>query len=252
MRITLLIILLLAANAPSWANSVSSENLQKLRQYGEYLPRLVSGDQPINLQIGDTPPEASERLLSLQDYANKLRMLHLEQVARADRLEAQSQRRSWLDGIAQDYAGRGAYFDTELQLLWTRCAFGQEWSLEGDCSGVAQTLPLAQAQLAATEYQFNGYDDWRLPSVDELQSIVSCVYSESLSAADSEQCRNNSSILAVDAKLFPNSPEGIYWSYSQSPRRSYFNQAVDSSSGQIHHVDHAYSYYLRLVRSTNY
>ncbi len=252
MRISFLIILLLTVNAPSWANTVSSENLQKLQQYGAYLPRIAGGDQPINLQISDTPPEASERLQALQDYANKLRVLYLEQVARANQLEAQRQRRAMLDGIAQDYAGRGAYFDTELQLLWARCAFGQEWTLAGDCSGAAQTLSLEQAQSAAAAYLFNDYDDWRLPSVDELRRVVDCADTQLQSALNSEQCRDSYLILAAEAQLFPNSPDGIYWSQSQSPKRSYFKQAVDSASGEIHHVDQAYSYYLLLVRSTDY
>ena len=252
MRTILLLTLLFVASAPSWAEPVSSESLQKLRQYGEYLPRIASGDQPINLQISDTTPEASERLETLQDYANKLRLLHLEQVARDDRLQVQRQRRAWLDGIAQDYAGRGAYFDTELQLLWVRCAFGQEWTLEGGCGGAAQTLSLAQAQSVAAEYQFNDYDDWRLPSADELRSIVSCASAESQSVPNSEQCHNDPFIVVVNDELFPNSPNGIYWSQSQSPKRSYFKQAVDFISGEVHHVDNAYSYYLRLVRSTDY
>ena len=252
MRTTLLLILLLAISSLSWANTVSNEDLQKLQQYGAYLPRIASGDQPINLQISDTPPEASERLQALQDYANKLRVVYLEQVARANQLEAQRQRQAMLDGIAQDYAGRGAYFDTELQLLWTRCAYGQEWTHEGSCDGEAQTLSLEQAQLAAVEYSFNNYDDWRLPSSDELQNVVACADPESSSASSSEQCRDGSLIFAANGQLFSNNPEGIYWSQSQSPKRSYFNQAVDSSSGEIHHADHAYSYYLRLVRSTNY
>ena len=252
MRISFLIILLLTVNAPSWANTVSSEDLQKLRQYGAYLPKIVSGDQPINLQISDTPPEASERLQALQDYANELRLLYLKQVARADQLEAQRQRQAWLDGIAQDYASRGVYFDSELQLLWARCAFGQKWTLAGDCSGAAQTLSLPQARAIAVEYELDDYNDWRLPNANELRSIVSCVRASPQSSLNSEQCHDNSFAAAVGNQLFPNNPSGIYWSQSQSPKRSYFNQAVDSSSGKIHHVDHAYSYYLRLVRSTDY
>ena len=252
MRITLLIILLFATSSLSWASTVSSENLQKLQQYGAYLPRISSSNQSINLPISGTPPEASERLQALQDYANKLRLLYLEQMAQADQLEAQRQRLAKLNSIAQDYAGRGAYFDYELQLLWARCAFGQQWTRANDCSGTAQTLTLAQAQGIAAEHRFSGDDDWRLPSADELRSIASCNGVVSREALAEDQCQDNSFAAVVGNQLFPNNPVGIYWSQSQSPKRSYFNQAVDSSSGKIHHVDQAYSYYLRLVRSTDY
>ena len=251
-RTTLLLIFLLFTSSPSWANQVSSENLAKLRQYGTYLPRLSGGGQTINLQVNDPSLRASEQLRILQEYASHLHLLYLDRVARADQLEAQRQRETLLDGIAQDYAERGTYFDTELQLLWTRCAFGQEWTMAGDCGGVAQMLTLAQAQLIAAEYQLNGYDDWRLPSVDELLSIVSCAGADSQSSWDSGQCQDNAFALAVGNQLFPNNPVGVYWSQSQSPERSYFNQAVEPASGKIHHVDKAYSYYLLLVRSADY
>ena len=252
-RITLLLLIsLLATSSPSWANQVSREDLAKLRQYGAYLPRLSGGGQTINLQVNDTPPRASEQLRVLLEYSSHLHLLYLDRVALAEQLEAQRQRKALLDGIAQDYAERGAHFDTELQLLWMRCAFGQEWTMAGDCGGVAQMLPLAQAQLIAADYQFNGYDDWRLPSVDELRGLVGCAEGDSQLAPNPEQCQDNSFALAVGNQLFPNNPVGIYWSQSQSLQRSYFNQAVESSSGKIYHVDKAYSYYLRLVRSTDY
>ena len=252
MRVLPLLIFLFVTSSPSWANEVSSEYLQKLRHYGENLPRLSSIDRPINLQISDTPPEASERLQALQEYANQLRLLHLDKVARDDRLEAQRQRQADLDSIAQDYAGRGAYFDSARQLLWARCAFGQQWTQAGDCGGSAQTLTLSQAQDFAAEYQLSDHDDWRLPSADELASIIACAETNPQPTTDPEQCQDSSFALAIGNQLFPNNPVGIYWSNSQSPKRSYFNQAVDSSSGKIHHVDHAYSYYLRLVRSISY
>ena len=252
MRVHFLLIFWLLTSSLSWADQVSDEDLAKLRQYGAYLPRLSSGAQPVSLQVRDIPSTASERLQILPEYAQHLHALYLEQVARDDQLEAQRQRQAELDGIARDYAGRGAYFDSARQLLWARCAFGQQWTLAGDCSGTAQTLTLSQAQTLAAEYQLSDHDDWRLPNADELRSIVSCAEADAQVLLGSEQCQDNSYALAVGNQLFPNNPKGIYWSQSPSPKRSYFNQAVESSSGKIHHVDHAYSYYLRPVRSTDY
>ena len=252
MRVTLLLSLLIAISSPSWANQVSSEDLEKLTQYGESLPRVAGGNQPINLPVSDPLPEASERFQLLREYANQLHILHLERVARDDQLEVLRQRQAELDLIAQDYAGRGAYFDSARQLLWARCAFGQQWTQAGDCGGTAQTLTLPQAQAVAAEYRLSDHDDWRLPSADELRSLVSCAESDAQLTLDSEQCQDNAYVLAVGNQLFPNNPAGIYWSQSPSPRRSYFNKAVESSSGKIHHVDHAYSYYLRPVRSTDH
>jgi hypothetical protein len=70
----------------------------------------------------------------------------------------------------------GTTYDLNSGLLWTACAYGQVWS-DGSCTGVAEKLTLAEALVAADDLTFAGYQSWRLPNINELQSLIewSCV-----------------------------------------------------------------------------
>jgi hypothetical protein len=61
-------------------------------------------------------------------------------------------------------------FDKETQLTWQRCALGQKWQ-DGGCAGTPQQLTWAEAQKASGAQKPGAA--WRLPSKDELQTLVS-------------------------------------------------------------------------------
>lgn len=63
----------------------------------------------------------------------------------------------------------GTVTDTRTGLMWMRFAEGQDW-VNGHCEGEAKRLSLDQAK--ALSRDFAGYHDWRLPTIDELQSII--------------------------------------------------------------------------------
>ena len=65
--------------------------------------------------------------------------------------------------------GDGTVTHIVTGLMWQRCAIGQTWT-GSTCSGVAQTYSWAQAQ--AITGNFALHSDWRLPTVDELLSLV--------------------------------------------------------------------------------
>lgn len=60
-------------------------------------------------------------------------------------------------------------FDKETQLTWQRCALGQKWQDGAGCTGTPQQLTWADAQKQNSRRNAS----WRLPSKDELQSLVS-------------------------------------------------------------------------------
>ena len=66
-------------------------------------------------------------------------------------------------------AGETVVIDTQTGLVWKQCREGQSGP---DCSGTASTRTWTQALTDANNSLFAGHDDWRLPSVNELQSLL--------------------------------------------------------------------------------
>lgn len=65
--------------------------------------------------------------------------------------------------------GDGTVTDSRTGLMWMRCSVGEDWTGTG-CAGRARYLTLQEAN--ALDLQFSGHDDWRLPTSDELRTIV--------------------------------------------------------------------------------
>ena len=119
-------------------------------------------------------------------------------------------------------------------LMWARCPFGQTWDA-GACAGERQLKPWAEALKAAADSTLAAHDDWRVPNVKELLSIVE------------ERCWNPT----LNSDLFPGNPALIYW--TSTPNN---NELSDSSSGALGMSDSGTSaedknipIYFRLVRT---
>jgi len=95
--------------------------------------------------------------------------------------------------------GDGTVTDQATGLQWKRCSEGQDWS-GGTCTGNAAGYNWQQALQRADTASFAGRDDWRLPNVNELTSIVE------------EACYDP----AIDLGVFPAIPSNRYWSSSPS------------------------------------
>jgi hypothetical protein len=61
-------------------------------------------------------------------------------------------------------------FDRKNNLLWKRCSLGESWD-GAACSGVAQNVSLAEARKQTPK-------GWRIPSIRELATLVSCAPDE--------------------------------------------------------------------------
>lgn len=82
-------------------------------------------------------------------------------------------------------------------LQWARCALGQEWNGTG-CSGQASVHTWQDATDAVGRLNgtgLGGHHDWRLPTAQELMSIV-------------EQCRQAP---AINVNVFPDTPRSGFW-----------------------------------------
>jgi hypothetical protein len=130
----------------------------------------------------------------------------------------------------------GTVTDTATGLMWDKCSWGQTNNV--DCSGGAAGTYTWQQALAlavtANSANYKGHNDWRLPNVKELESVLK------IDAANP----------AIDATAFPNTITQSYWSstpYTPNPARAWYvnfyygNTDAYDQSGNI--------LFVRLVRS---
>ncbi len=86
--------------------------------------------------------------------------------------------------------------DKQTGLTWMRCSIGQTWQA-GSCIGNVSGHTWQQALTLAKAHDFAGKNDWRLPNIKELSSIVEV------------SCINP----AINSVIFPNTAS-LYWSSS--------------------------------------
>ena len=131
--------------------------------------------------------------------------------------------------------------DTLTSLMWDKCSWGQSGS--ACATGRASAHTWEQAQGVATSTRgtaYKGYNDWRLPNVAELESLVNI----------------NASNPAIDTSAFPNTPSNGYWSstiYTSDPLYAwdvYFGYGhISTHRHKYDNFHFVYYNYVRLVRS---
>jgi len=115
------------------------------------------------------------------------------------------------------YYGNGTVTHEPAGLMWKRCLEGMNGE---DCTIGTATLHTWQAALQfADVHSFAGYEDWRLPNIKELMSIVEL------------SCSNP----AINLSVFPNDPGSSVWSGSP---------VLDTSTGARYvHFHAGYGYW---------
>ncbi len=138
--------------------------------------------------------------------------------------------------------GNGTITDTKTGLMWKRCSEG----LSGvNCEeGKAEIYTWEDAVQRFKNVAYAGYSDWRLPTIDELKTLVYC--SKGVNK-ESGWCNDGSEKPTINQQAFPNTTKW-YWSgsphadYSDSAWYVYFNYV---GSG---HVNRGLDFAVRLVR----
>lgn len=125
----------------------------------------------------------------------------------------------------------GTVTDTRSGLTWMRCALGQTWDGK-HCTGIAKCLSWGQA--LALNHTFAGHNNWRMPSIDELLSLV----------AIASTYRN------TYMSIFPNAPNAPHWSSSPNTTDSGLIQCMQLPKGGIKNIGKNYDsgVRVRLVR----
>jgi len=101
--------------------------------------------------------------------------------------------------------GDGTVTHIPTGLTWMRCILGQSWD-GTSCGGMESYLTWSEALAAIEQLNVTGYaghNDWRLPNINELASIIE------------DRCANPS----LNTVLFPDYPSfSANWVFSSSPR----------------------------------
>lgn len=123
--------------------------------------------------------------------------------------------------------------DNKTQLVWMRCAYGQTWNADSSaCTGNAVRVDWQQALQLASQQTSTDLNEWRLPNVKELSTIVE------------KQCVDP----AINSTLFPNAPAEDFWTATTSADTNSYAWAVTFYNGRNNQQGKNVDKYFRLVK----
>ena len=138
----------------------------------------------------------------------------------------------------------GTALDTETGLLWMRCSVGSTWN-GNTCSDGAKKFSWRKRHQTAN---FAGHSDWRIPTIDELSTIVHCSSGDPeffRNGRDFARCRGDSEKPTIVHAVFPNTPQLGFWSGTGEWSVNFgIGQDIDY---YVWSLDEP-AYYVRLVR----
>jgi len=151
--------------------------------------------------------------------------------------------------------GNGTVTDITTNLQWQRFHVGQRWENEG-VVGKVDKLMFDQAAEAAQQCSYLGYTDWRVPTIEELKSLVYSSTGLPKTWNDTGwQCEGDYQKPTICLEAFPWPDfEGEFWGsvvWSSSPFASYSNNAwsINFNDGNTNFSYRSYNGHVRLVRS---
>lgn len=219
----------------AWAKrELGRNNLKKAQQYLKHL-------QTLN-------PEHDEIENLKMDIAELSRTKPAIPVAQPERpVESPT----LIAGIYRDHDD-GTVTDTRTGLQWMRCSMGQILA-QGKCHGNATTTTYKGA-LKAGEVEIyrktGGYSDWRVPSMDEMRSLVYCSSEQPYRWNKSgDPCKGDYKIPTINAEAFPGTPSSSFWSASSYAKDSNYAWYVYFGDGKSSTSYLKFGKHVRLVRN---
>jgi hypothetical protein len=119
----------------------------------------------------------------------------------------------------------GEAYDKKTDLTWQRCSIGQRWKEGTGCVGVIKQLDWDESMKQAA-------DGWRVPTMDELLTLVS------------PTCHKP----AINEEVFPDMELDKLWYWSSTEQGPFLALLVDFAEGQSNSYDRTDVGTLRLVR----
>jgi hypothetical protein len=129
-------------------------------------------------------------------------------------------------------------------LTWQQCAVGQNWT-GTTCNGNAKKMNWGEAMKLTSN--FAGYNDWHLPTKEELMTLVEC--SDDQYNQDGS-CKNYTltNKPTINKMAFPNTTSSVFWASSSFVNLSYYAWGVYFSSGHPYYYIKFNKGNVRLVR----
>ena len=147
----------------------------------------------------------------------------------------------------------GTVTDVKTGLQWMRFSLGQTWKKDDTCVGEAKSYTWQKALDAANALNYKGgyagYRDWRVPTREELKTLIYCSSTRRWGWNDETgECTGHYEIPTIYQPAFPNtSIDRFYWSSSPSPLPAY-PWVVNFSKGNLLGGNGSYGHHARLVR----
>ena len=129
--------------------------------------------------------------------------------------------------------GDGTITDRVTGLMWKRCCEGQEWKRSGKAF-TGETGEYTYEQAMSLKSDFAGHSDWRMPTIDELKTII-----KSRKSSSKKPC--------INRKVFPDNPN-LVWSSSPYLGNPSLAQFVRFSYGDVFSNYRHNTFAVRLVR----
>lgn len=149
-----------------------------------------------------------------------------------------------IEGIYIDH-GNGTVTDTKAKLMWKKCSEGQNGN---NCTGKTSNYMWDDALSAFGKgITFASYNDWRLPTVEELHKLVYCSNGTTQEVARDNTCGQDGEYFrpTIDKMIFPNTA-WRYWSSTE--KDAAIAGGVNFSIGESGWYPRSGKYSIRLVR----
>ena len=112
--------------------------------------------------------------------------------------------------------GDGTVKDVKTNLEWMRCSLGQN-PFSPTCEGEAKEYSWKDALVVGKKFQFANHKDWRVPTNEELRSLIYCSDNKNKTLGKEEAgyiCTGSPTSPTINTTYFPNTPSLVFWSSS--------------------------------------
>lgn len=148
----------------------------------------------------------------------------------------------------------GTVIDQQTGLMWQACSFGQTW-YEFTCINNVERMTWLETNAYTESYwpTFAGHKNWRLPTSEELRTLIYCSSGKPKTWNDSEEsCDGEYQSPTIDSIAFPKTCTiSKYWTSSR--HRNDYNQVwyVKFDKGLFFYANKENTGAVRLVRNLN-